>query len=249
MYKNLENLNLDNLIKTRLHLGHKSNKLNSKLNTYIYGTRHNISIFDIEKIWKPFKYLFYSLVEFSYKKNTFFIVSTNNNLPTKEIISKFLKTYPFKVRKTKSLYITGYVDKKWIGGIFSNWKVILDFINFIKNSPKIKSRRYQKYLYYLKGIKNIKKSPLPDFLLALDPNKLALEEAKNLQIPILGLIDSNTNPDDFLYKFFGNDDSIESIEFFFEILKEAIKEGRLKEQELFLFIFLKKLKKKTINKI
>lgn len=248
MYKKLNNLTLENLIKTRIHLGHKTNKLNPKLNSYVYGNRHNITIFDIEKTWKPLKYLFYSLIEIIYKKNVFFLVGTNNNLPTKQIMLKFLNKYPFKIRNEKSFYINGYIDKKWVGGLFSNWKVILDFINYIKKSPKVKSKRYQKYLNYLKGVENIKKKPLPDFLLLLDPNKSAIKEAKNLQIPILGLVDSNTDPDDFLYKFFGNDDSIESVEFFFEFLKEAIKEGRLKEQELFLFFFLNKLKRKIKNK-
>lgn len=77
----------------------------------------------------------------------------------------------------------------------------------------------------------------------LHADETVLKESINLQIPILGLVDTNMDPDFFLYKFFGNNDSIENIQFLFEFINEAIKEGRLKEQQLFFFYLLIKLKK------
>jgi ribosomal protein S2 len=68
-----------------------------------------------------------------------------------------------------------------------------------------------------------------------------------MQVPLIGLIDSNMNPKSFLYKFFGNNDTFESIDFFFNFLKEAIQEGRLKEQSYFYFYFINKIKKEIIN--
>ena len=88
MYKKLYNLSWDHLLEMRSHLGHKNNKLNVKLNSYIYGTRHNINIFNIEKIWKPLRYLFYSLVENIYKRNSFFLVGINHNLPMDSLIKE-----------------------------------------------------------------------------------------------------------------------------------------------------------------
>jgi small subunit ribosomal protein S2 len=76
----------------------------------------------------------------------------------------------------------------------------------------------------------------------LDSNKEALNELKKFQIPMIGLVDTNMDPNDFIFKFFGNNDSVESIDFFFSFLKEAIKEGRLKEQQLFYYMFIYKLK-------
>jgi small subunit ribosomal protein S2 len=116
-------------------------------------------------------------------------------------------------------YIKGYITEKWVGGLFSNWKITLDFIKHIHQSKKVHSKRYQKYLYYLKNINNLKKNPIPDFLLVLNSNDDVIKESINLQIPILGLIDSNINPDNFLYKIFGNNDSIKNIYFFFNFLK------------------------------
>jgi ribosomal protein S2 len=60
----------------------------------------------------------------------------------------------------------------------------------------------------------------------------------------MGMVDSNTNPDNYLYHFFGNDDSLENIEFFFEFIKDALKEGRIKEQEYFFYLILSKIKTK-----
>ena len=78
----------------------------------------------------------------------------------------------------------------------------------------------------------------------LYPNEDALKEIQRLNIPIWGLVDSNMNPGWFLYQFFGNDYSLESLEFFCEFLKDAILEGRIKEQEIFFYYLLNKLKKK-----
>ena len=246
MQKKLHNLNINYLIKIRSHLGHKTNNLNSKLSSYIYGTRHNINIYDVEKLWKPYRYLFFSLVENISKRHSFFLIGTNKNLPMENLLLNFINRFS-KKNNHKLFYIKGYIIEKWVGGIFSNWKITLDFIKYIHNSKKRKKKRYQKYLYYLRGINNWDKNPTPDFLFVLHAELNALKESNNLQIPALGLIDSNMDPDYFLYKFFGNNDSIENILFLFEFLDEAIKEGRLKEQQLFFFYILIKIKKK-LNK-
>jgi ribosomal protein S2 len=86
--------------------------------------------------------------------------------------------------------------------------------------------------------------PLPDFFIMLDKDPLALQELKNLQVPLIGFVDTNMNPDDFIYKLLGNNDSVKNLEFFFEFLLEAVKEGRLKEQQLFFFYLIYNIKKK-----
>jgi ribosomal protein S2 len=77
----------------------------------------------------------------------------------------------------------------------------------------------------------------------LDDNYEALHELHHFQIPLIGIVDSNMDPKHFLYKFYGNNDSKEHLEFFFEFLSETIKDGRLREQEMFLSFLLKKLNK------
>jgi small subunit ribosomal protein S2 len=255
MYKNFHNFNINKLIKMRLHLGHHSNTLNSNLTSYIYGTRHNINIYNLNKLWTPYRYLFYSLVKNFARRNTFFVVGTNPNLPMPLILENLLLQYPFEIEKNLSYYISGYVDKKWIGGLFSNWKIFSEFIQYMEkplekpnSNVKKKKYRFQKYFLFLKGIKNLAKMPFPDFVIFLNDDAEAMFEIKKLQIPLIGLVDTNMNPNDFLYKFFGNNDSTENIEFFFTFLKEAVQEGRLKEQQLFYYYFIYKLKTELLSK-
>jgi len=84
--------------------------------------------------------------------------------------------------------------------------------------------------------------PLPDFFVFLDKDEEAFFELKKMHVPMIGLVDTDMNPDDYLYKFLGNNDGLENIEFFFDFIKETVKEGRLKEQQLFYYYFLYKLK-------
>lgn len=254
MYKQFYNFNINNLMKIRLHLGHKNDTLNLMLTSYMYGTRHNINIYNLDKFWKPYRYLFYSLAQTFFRRNSFFVVGTNHNLPLKEFLNKLSSKYCLysqdKEQEYSSYYLSGYIDRKWIGGLFTNWKIFYEFLKYV-GVPGIhfkKKYRFQKYFFYLKGIKNLTKMPIPDFVIFLDKNTEALAELKKFQIPLIGIVDTNMNPNDFVYKFFGNNDSMESIEFFFEFLDESIKEGRLKEQQLFYFYFIYKLKKKLLNK-
>ena len=90
--------------------------------------------------------------------------------------------------------------------------------------------------------------PIPDFIIMLDNDIVALDEIKKLQIPLIGLVDSNMDPEDYVFKFFGNNDSVENLDFFFEFLTEAAKEGRLKEQQLFFLYLISKIKKKVYGK-
>ena len=243
MYKNLYKFNVDYLVKIRAHLGHKDKNLNLNINPYLYGTRHKINIFDTNKLWNSFRYLFYNLSEMFLKRNSFFLIGTNKNLPMDKLMYRWLNKYPFYSKKYNSFYITGYIDKKWIEGLFSNWKIFYEFIDYINSDVRF-GYKYEKYFCYLKGITNLKKMPIPDYIVMLDNNSDALHEIKHLQVPLIGVVDTDMNPEDFLYTFWGNNDSIEHLDFFFEFMSEAAKEGRLKEQQLFLFYLICNIKKK-----
>jgi len=109
--------------------------------------------------------------------------------------------------------------------------------------------KFERYFPFLQGVTFLKEDSLPDIIIMLDNDKTALHEIKNLQIPLIGVVDTDMNPNDFVYKFFGNNDSIENLEFFIEFLKEAAIEGRLKEQQLFFFYILKKIRKKLKKRV
>lgn len=244
MYKNIFNFNKEILISNRIHIGHKKKNLNNYINSYVYLTLNKINLFNINKIWFNLKFLYCNLSEIFLYRNSIFIIGTNKNLPMEFLLNKWLKKYPIYINDFNSFYISGFVDKIWIKGLFSNWKIFYNFINYIKfyNLKKKREFKYEKYFPFLKGIINLKRMPLPNFFLFLDKNEEALYEIKQLKTPLIGIIDTDMNPKDFLFKFYGNNDSVETLDFFFELIYLSIINGRLKEQQLFFSYFINKLK-------
>lgn len=248
MQKNILNITLNQLLKVRLHLGHKINSLNSKMTVYILGQRHSITIFDVEKILYSLKIFFSLIVEVIKYRGFFFIVGSNKKIPIADLLSKFLKKYQVNNNNNISNFnIIGYSTLKWMGGLFTNWNVTRDFINYMLKSSKKNSKRYKTYLERLEGVNILNNKIIPDFLITFDSNHDVIKEAKNLEIPVIGLADSNSDPDNFLYTLIGNDDSLESLQFIYFFIEEAIKEGKLKEQEQFLFFFIKKIQQNCYN--
>lgn len=245
-YNNIINLTTIQLFKARLHLGHKANKLNLKMLVFLLGTRHNINIFNLQQVLICLRIIFKAISEIVKQRGNFFLVGTNNNLPMIEIFYYFFSKYSKSNLLEKNFYITGFVGSKWVGGIFSNWQNTFQFIKYMKKSKKRKTNRYQEYLKHLQGFKN-KQKPIPDFVFFFNNDTIALNEIQNLNIPVLGITDSNTNPDPFLYNLPGNDDSLESIQFFCNFIEKAILDGKQKDQERFFLFCLKKLKKKLKN--
>jgi small subunit ribosomal protein S2 len=244
-YKNIINLTTIQLFKARLHLGHKTNNLNLKMLVYLLGTRHKINIFNLQHILISLRIIFKAISEIVKQRGHFFLIGTNKDLPMIEIFYYFLLKYSVLNPKEKNFFITGFVGSKWIGGSFSNWKKTFQFFNFIQKSSlrKQESIRYKKYFKNLQGLNQNKKKPIPDFVFFFNNDKKALKEIQHLHIPVIGITDSNTNPDSFLYNLPGNDDSLESIQFFCNFLEQAIVEGKQKDQERFFLFCLKKIKK------
>tara|TARA_B100001142_G_scaffold300436_1_gene325211 strand:+ start:33977 stop:34729 length:753 start_codon:yes stop_codon:yes gene_type:complete len=244
-YKNIINLTTTQLFKARLHLGHRNNTLNLKMLVYLLGTRHNVNIFNLQHILISLRIIFKAISEIVKQRGHFFLVGTNKDLPMVEIFYYFLLKYSILNPNEKNFFITGFVGKKWVGGSFSNWKKTFQFLNYIQKSSlrKQESARYKNYFKHLQGLNQNKKKPIPDFVFFFNQDINALKEVQQLNIPMIGITDSNSNPDNLLYNLPGNDDSLESIQFFCNFLEQAILEGKQKDQERFFLFCLKKLKK------
>ena len=249
-YNNIINLTVDQLFKARLHLGHRVNKLDLNMLVYILCTRHKITIFNLQQILICLRIVFKAISEIVKQRGHFFLVGTNQDLPMIEIFYYFFYKYSNININEKNFHITGFAGSKWVGGIFSNWHGTFKFIDHIKNSSQLKqsSVRYTKYLKNLQGLnQNTKKKPIPDFVFLFNNDTTALKEINNLNIPVIGLADSNTNPKSFLYKLPGNDDGLESIQFFCNFIERAVIDGKKQDQERFFLFCLKKLKKYIKN--
>lgn len=242
----VDTVRAETLLKAKVHLGHQKKRLNNKLTGQLYGFRHNIAIYDINKTWRSMRTIFYSFAEMAQNRSSFFLLAPNENLPLRPLIERMRKEYPFRYDKFSSLYMVGYADKKWVDGMFSNRKVTFEYARHVREvlEEKPTLRKYRKLRRYLRGIEDVDiyGKVIPDFLLVLATDRGAVHEALNADIPLIGLVDTNTDPAPFLYPVFANDDSLDSIQFVLDLIKRGVEEGRKKEQEAFALLMLRKMK-------
>lgn len=224
------------LIEINYHLGSFQNKLHKRLNAQVFGIKHNLIIYSIKKSFWALKFLYHNLVELFFERNSFFILGANKHLPMENLI----KNFEFKTSPYININLNGYSDQKWITGIISNWLIVYNFMKKIKKNKNTKSNK--RLQSYLKGVKLKKKqSNLPDFILVLHSNEKSLKEIIQTKIPLIGLINSKINPDFHLYPVVANENSLNTLQFFFNIVDLSLKESLIKEQEIFYLYLLKKI--------
>jgi len=236
------------LLKARVHLGHQKSKLHPKVSGLLTGFRNDVAIFDINRTWRSMRSVFYAFSEMASFRSSFFLLAPNENLPLRGLIEALRKQYPFRHDRFGSLYMTGYSDKAWVDGLFSNWKVTHEYSKRVRSilGEKPALLKFRKLQRHLRGVENaaggVFARVVPDIMLVLATDKGALHEAKNADVPLIGLVDSNTDPTPFLYPVFANDDSLESIQFFLDLVKRGVEEGRKREQEAFSLLLVRKIK-------
>jgi len=215
MEKKLINKNQEALLKlleARIHLGHKKGYWSPKVAPYLYGTRQGIHIIDLKKsISFLSKSLFMILDILKNKRNKILIVGN------KRENSLFTRSLKLSNRSNQ----IAFVDRKWVGGSLTNRKLTKEFIyseEYTQNSN-------------LKYSSNKKLFQMPNLIVLLNPNDYVLREAYNLNIPVIGILDSNTDPKYFSYPIPGNDDSISSHYFYIEILAYLINQTLLRDKK------------------
>lgn len=235
------------LLNIQFHIFPENNILEKKTSSYIYGIYKNTNIFNLSKTIWNLKYLYYNLIKLFFEKNSFFILGIHPILQLQELIQDFEND----LNTDKNLYlnnnllINGSIYEKWIGGFFSNRSIVKQWISMIKKYEKTKnSKRYKYYKNILKLIKEKKRYPLlPDFILVLNNDAKASVELIKTRIPLIGFVNNNISPEYFLYPIFGNNFSLLSMEFFFNLLKTSLIESYLYEQEFLYLSILQKVKR------
>ena len=210
------------------------------------GFRHNIAIFDVTKTWRSMRTLFHAFAEMAASRSSFFLLAPNPSLPLGALAERLRMQYPFRHDRFSSLYMTGYTDKKWINGLFSNWRVMGAYASAVQDAlaKAPASEKYRRVAATLKGVADadIYSAILPDFVLVLAPHQGALREARNADVPLVGLCDSDMDPRPFLFPVFANDDSLESAQFILDLAARGVEEGRRREQEAFALLLIRKVK-------
>ena len=220
----IPNVTIQQLLEAGVHLGHKTLRWNPKMKRYIFGKRDSIHIIDLTQTLE--------LINVALEK-IFQTISNNGKIlfiSTKKQASEAISD----LAKDTDQY---YVNYRWLGGMLTNWgtisnsikkleKINLDLVSenrgFTKKELLKMSIQRDKLQRSLGGISKMKK--VPDLVFIIDTNyeSLAIQESIKLGIPIIAILDSNSNPDGIDFPIPGNDDARRSIDLYCNLIKETI---------------------------
>lgn len=218
-------LSLEGMLKAGVHFGHKKAYWNPKMSEYIFGVRNGIHILDLEKSLELFEKALKYVDEIAEKKGMILVVGTKNQA------KQLVKDVADKMGMP-------YVNDRWLGGTFTNFNFIKNRIRFLINNTdalergrlnsltKLERNKLQKKLARMDDRMGglVKMTRLPDAVLILDVNKDldAVREAQKAGIKIIGLVDSNSNPDVVDYAIPANDDAVSSLKYILEIVADRM---------------------------
>ena len=220
----IPNVTIQQLLEAGVHLGHKTLRWNPKMKKYIFGKRDSIHIIDLTQTLELTKTALAKVFEVISNNGKILFVSTKKQ--ASEAIAE--------VAKETNQYFVNY---RWLGGMLTNWGTISNSIKklkklevdlvaenrgFTKKELLKMSVKKDKLQRSLGGIADMKK--IPDLVFIIDTNYeyLAIQESIKLGIPIIAILDSNSNPDGIDFPIPGNDDARRSIDLYCNLIKETI---------------------------
>ena len=217
------------LLEAGVHFGHQTKRWDPKMAEYIYQARNGIHIIDLQKTSKKIDEAYKFMKDIAEEGKTILFVGT------KKQAQECVKDAAIK----SNMF---YVDQRWLGGMLTNFKTIktriarLNKLEEMENDgtfevlPKkevaaLKNEK-EKLEKNLGGIRDMKEMPGAMFVVDPKNERIAVLEAKKLNIPIVGLVDTNCNPEDVNYPIPGNDDAIRAVKLITDVMANAIIEGR-----------------------
>ncbi len=217
------------LLEAGVHFGHQTRRWDPKMAEYIFQARNGIHIIDLQKTSKKLDEAYAFIKEQVEEGKTVLFVGTKKQAQecVKEAAEKC------------GMY---YIDQRWLGGMLTNFETIKGRIKRLKDLetmqedgtfdvlPKkeviLLKKEMEKLEKNLGGIKNMEE--LPGVIFLIDPKKerIAILEAKKLNIPVVGVVDTNCNPEDLDYPIPGNDDAIRAVKLITDVMANAVIEGK-----------------------
>ncbi|EAJ2965476.1 30S ribosomal protein S2 [Campylobacter jejuni] len=228
-------VSMRDLLECGVHFGHQTRRWNPKMKKFIFGERKGIYVIDLQKTLRYFRYTYNIVRDAAAEGKTILFVGT------KKQAGGAIKEYAEKCGMP-------YVNHRWLGGMMTNFGTIrqsirkLEVIEKMEEDGSIKlltkkealmlTRKKEKLLAYLGGIRYMKTQPDMIFVIDTVKEKIAVQEANRLRIPVVAPLDTNCDPDLVAYPIPGNDDAIRSVQLFCQEMAEAINEGKaLREQD------------------
>ena len=222
------------LLEAGVHFGHQTKRWNPKMKEYIFTSRDDIYIIDLQKTVKKIEEAYVALKEIASNGGKVIFVGTK-----KQAEEATLE----EAKRSDSYYVT----KRWLGGTLTNFRTIRRRINRLDQIEKMEKdgtfdklpkkevvnirKEYDKLNSYFCGLREMKK--LPQAMIIVDPKKEinAINEAHKLNIPVFGIVDTNCDPDLVDYVIPGNDDAIRAVKIVLGVLNNAICEATGKPVE------------------
>ncbi|MCH7741436.1 MAG: 30S ribosomal protein S2 [Proteobacteria bacterium] len=221
----MTSVSMRDLLEAGAHFGHQTRYWNPKMREYIFGARNNIHIINLEKTVPALNEALEYIQSVVSKRNKILFVGT------KRSAGKLIKEHAIRSGMP-------YVDKRWLGGMLTNYKTIRQsirrlrdlesqsadgtFEKLTKKEGLSRQRTLDKLERSLGGIKDM--GGLPDvlFVVDVDHERIAITEAQKLRIPVIGIVDTNSDPEGVDYVIPGNDDAIRSIRLFLLAVSDTI---------------------------
>lgn len=221
-------VSISNLLEAGVHFGHQTKRWNPKMKEYIFTTRDDIYIIDLQKTLACMEEAYAAISEIAKNGGTFLFVGTKKQAQEAALEN---------ATRSNSYYVT----QRWLGGTLTNFRTIRRRVKRLEEIEKMEEngtfdvlpkkeviqikKEYEKLNNLLGGIREMTK--LPQALIIVDPKKEynAIREARKLNIPIFGIVDTNCDPDDVDYVIPGNDDAVRAVKVVIGALTNAICEA------------------------
>lgn len=222
----MSDISLKDMAANAVHFGHPTSRWNPKMKMYIYGARHGVHIFDLKLTAKKLVEALEFLSRMANDKKEILFVGT------KQQCRRFL----YEIKEETGMPI---VTDKWIPGLLTNFKTIKERIDYFKQlkeddaAGKLSKytkkeqgklrKKIQDLSTSLSGVENMRGKPDVLFVSDIVRDHIAVKEARTLGIPVVGIVDTNADPDQVDYPIPANDDAIKSLEYILGLAKEAVK--------------------------
>ena len=222
-------VSMRDMLQAGVHFGHQTRYWNPKMGEYIFGARNKIHIINLEHTVPAFNDALAFIQKLSVGKNKILFVGT------KRAASKIIQEQAIRAGQP-------YVSHRWLGGMLTNYKTIRGsikrlreletqqsdgtFEKLTKKEALMRTRAMEKLERSIGGIKDMGGLPDALFVIDVDQERIAIQEANNLGIPVIGIVDTNGDPDGVDYVIPGNDDAIRAIKLYATAVADAILAGK-----------------------
>lgn len=222
-------IKIEDMFKSGVHFGHNKSRKDPRMDQYIYGVKNDISIIDLEKSEEKLKEAMEFVTKVISEGQDILFVGTKKQAKKMVVEAAGICGMPF-------------VSERWLGGTFTNFDIISKRTKFLREGQeKMKRGEYTHYTKFeqmkiaeelerlesrMGGIKEMTKLPGAIFIVGVIEDDLAIKEATAKNVPVVGLVDSNVNPERITYPIPANEDALSSIKLMLAYMVKAVLDGK-----------------------